>query len=153
MLGRIACLKLRALTLTEYTPIGSCASRYWPESLEMVVNFCLVCACSAVMVAPGMPPPSASSTRPVISAVFIWASAASAPRSDSAAVFAAKDNQPNLITWAARGVAQVLPFLTVPVLVGQNAILRTGCQSGSLHGACRRLYCPDECAQELAVDQ
>ena len=81
------CLKFVAFTFSEYVPMGSWVSRYWPELLVVVVNFCPVWACSATTVAPGSTPPRASCTLPAISPVFICPSRQSAPSSGSSADF------------------------------------------------------------------
>src|SRR5580693_6880789 len=86
------CLKFCALTFREYVPMGSWVSRYWPELLEVVVNFCLVWASSATTVAPGRTPPNSSCTLPAISPVFICPSRQSAPSNSESPSFGGFDN-------------------------------------------------------------
>ena len=85
-------LKFIAVTFSEYVPMGSWVSRYWPELLVMVVNFCPVWACSATTVAPGNTPPSASCTLPRDFPVFICPKRQSAPSNGSSADFENFDN-------------------------------------------------------------
>src|SRR3989442_8234538 len=81
------------MTVTVYSPTGSCESRNCPDSLLVAVYFCWVAAMVATTVAPGMRALEGSLTWPVISAVFIWADTAAALNRRAAARTAAAQNE------------------------------------------------------------
>src|ERR1039458_5963320 len=70
-----ACLNPCTLTVSVYSPTGSCASRNSPDALVLVENWSCVLDSTTAMVALTIIAPDGSRTVPSISPVFIWANA------------------------------------------------------------------------------